>query len=320
MLAIMTLLDWLRPAPPLDAATQRLVARTVAAVDPLIGQVGGHERKLAPAVRQAFDYCAGIAELIPGPIEISRGAFATDPLVHALFGSADAIETMLATSQCVREHLPAMTLDGGRCCALLGMRPHEKHGFGTALAGEIVRTDVPQKTLYFTDHTLAEPSPDADTARARLGEVLFDGLLKGFASHVADVRATHADLHKEEAVARAKARAAGDPETHTRRLEKLRAELSATADALRPERLLDTLVKALSDPAPYLRLEPMRIAVDRTGVITEAATAGDSDVLEFAVLSGRDQRRWVVILALINRDDARQALERFESARRYIVI
>lgn len=316
----MTLFDWLKPAPPIDAATQRLIGQAIATVDPLIAQVGGHERKLAPAVSLASAYCAEIAACIPGPVEISRAAFAADPLVHALFGSADAIETMLATSQCVREHLPAMTLDGGQCCALLGMRHREKSGFGVELAGDIVRTDVPQRTLYFTDHTLAEPSPDPATARARLREVLFDGLLKGFAAHVADVRAEHADLHKEQAIASAKARAAGHLETHTRRLEGLHQQLSATADALRPERLLDTLVAALSDPAPYLQLDRIDLAVDRAGIIADAAQAGESDTLHFAELTGRDKRRWVVILALIDRDDARQALERFASARRYIVI
>lgn len=316
----MGILDWLKPTPTLDPATERLIRQAVAAVDPLIGQVSGHERKLAPAVRHAIDYCAGIAERIPGPIEISRAAFAAEPLVHALFGSADAIETMLATSQCVRTHLSAMTLNGGQCCALLGMRHREKAGFGVELAGDIVRTDVPQRTLYFTDHTLAEPTPDPAGARARLRDVLFDGLLKGFADHLADVRAEHADLHKEQVIASAKARAAGHMETHTRRLESLRQQLSATADALRPERLLDTLTAALSDPTPYLQLDPVCVSVDRTGIITDTSPTGAADTLHFAELTGRDKRRWVVILVLINRDDARRAIERLTEANRLIVI
>lgn len=316
----MAFLDWFRPAPQPDPATLRLVGRAVATVDPQIGRLGGHERRLAPAARHAMAYCTEIAARIPGPVEISRAAFAADPLVHALFGSADDIDTMLATSRCVREHLPDMTLAGGQCCALLGMRHREKSGFGVELSGELVRADVPQKTLYFIDHTLAEPSPDPAAARERLREMLFDGLLKGFAAQVAEVRAEQADLHKEQALASAAARAAGQPATRTRRLDELRARLSATADALRPEHLLDTLVAALEDPAPYLRLDPLCVTVDRRGILAGSAAPGGGDTLHFAELTGRDPRRWVVMLALLNRDDARRALERFESARRFIVI
>jgi hypothetical protein len=324
----MGLFDWLRPAPPLDATALALVERATAAVDPLIRQVPGHERRLAPALQHAQAYCTVIADRIPGPYEISRAAFAADPMVHALFGSADDIELMLAKSQCVREHLPAMAVATGQCCALLGMRHREKAGFGVALQGEMMRSDVPQKTLYFSDHTLAEPSPDLPAARLRLRDVLFDGLLKGFAAHVADVRAERDSLHRDHATVhacvRSRSSSGGDPETHTRRLAALEERLRATADALEPARLLDTLVETLAQPEAQLHLDPVSIRVDRSGVITGRGEAGPGekagDALHFAELTNRDQRRWVVILARIERDEARRAIERFEQANRYIVI
>jgi hypothetical protein len=316
----MGLLDWFKPPPSIDTATQALIERAVATVDPLIRQASGYERKLMPAVRRAIEYCNDIAMRVPGPYEISRAAFAADPMVHALFGSADDIEEMLARSQCVRERLNELTLATGQCCALLGMRHREKSGFGVELAGELVRMDVPQKTLYFSDHTLAEPSPDLATVRQRLRDVLYDGLLKGFAAHVAEVRAEKDGLYRDEAIANACVRSGNDPETHTRRLAALREQLRATADALQPEHLLDTLAASLADPAPYLRLDPVSISVDRAGVITGVGGEGDGNTLHFAELTSRDQRRWVVILARIDRDEARRALERFQSARRYIVI
>jgi hypothetical protein len=322
----MGLFDWLRPPAPLDAATYARIERATATVDPMIRQVADYEHRLAPAIHHALDYCAGIAARIPGPYEISRAAFAADPMVHALFGSADDIGLMLAKSQCVREHLPTLTLATGRCCALLGMRHREKSGFGVALDGEVVRSDVPQKTLYFTDHTLAEPTPDPLAARERLREVLFDGLLKGLAAHIADVRAEHDSLHKDHAITHACVRSrcatGGGPEAHTRRLAQLEEALRKTTDALQPERLLARLIDMLEHPEPHLHLEPVSIRVDRSGVITGRgeAPAGDGDTLHFVELTNRDQRRWVVILAQIERDEVRDALDRFEQAHRYIVI
>jgi hypothetical protein len=314
----MGLLDWLKPTPPVAAGLLPYIDKSAATIDPLIKQISGYEHSLAPAVEHALAYCAEIAQRIPGPFEVSRAAFAGDPMVHALFGSADEIDTMLATSQCVRDHLSPLTMATGRCCALLGMRCHEKQGFGVRLDGDIVRTDVAQTTLYFSDHTLTEPSPDAASARTRLRDLLFEGIVKGIAAHVGDVRAEHALLDQEKAFTHARLRAGLQPEAHTRRLASLHAQLSASTDALQPEKLLLTLVEALAAPEPFLSLDPIDLAIDRAGVIVNNKSSGD--LLHFAQLTGRDLRRWVVVLALIDRADAHRALDRFESARHYIVI
>ncbi|MCX8018490.1 MAG: hypothetical protein N2690_11415, partial [Rhodocyclaceae bacterium] len=211
----------------------------------------------------------------------------------------------------------------GECCALLGMRHREKTSFGARLTGEIVRLDEPQRALYFTDHTLAEPSPSLPAARARLRVAMFEGLVKGFAAHVADVRAQRHDLEQAEAIEAAQLRSRGAQSTlssPTRRLDELRARLAATAEALQPEGLLEALAECLAHPEPFLRLEPIEISVDRNGIITSPGAAGEGDTLHFAELTSRDQRRWVVILARIRQEEARRAIERIEAARRYIVI
>jgi len=69
-----------------------------------------------------------------------------------------------------------------------------------------------------------------------------------------------------------------------------------------------------------LRLDPVSISVDHAGVITGMGCDGAGETLHFAELTTRDQRRWVVILASIEREEARRALERFDTSRRYIVI
>lgn len=315
----MALFDWLKPAPPLDAATREHIERAVTLVEPLMRLVSHYQARLAPGVRRAMAHCAAIAERIPGPFDISRSAFVNDPLVHALFGSADDIETMLARSQCLREQGAGGESGDGQWSALLGMRPRQKAGYGPALLGDALHLDVPQKTLYFTDHTLAEPCADPQAARARLRLALYDGLLKDFAAHVAEARAEYLDLTQSRAIESARARAVVGPESHTRRLAELSARLSAGAEALRPEALLETLSECLAAPERLLSIEPVQIAVDRNGIITGLGSEAGV-ILRFMELSGRDKRRWVVILANIRNDEARHAIERIEAARRYIVI
>lgn len=280
----MNLLTWLRSPAPLDEELRLGIDRAVTVVEPLLKAVSGYERRLAPVVHHALGYCDSIAAEIPGPVAISRAAFAADPVVHALFASADDIQTMLARSQCVREHLVGGTQPvTGQCCALLGMRRREKSAYGAALTGDVVHADEPQRLLYFEDHTLAEPAPDLDGARRRLGKAMFDGLLMSFAAYVADLR--------------------------------------AAGKGLAPADLLHALIDCLTAPEAYLRLKPTTLTVDRAGVIRAADDgAATADTLTFMELTGRDRRRWVVMLVRIEREEARRAVERLNEARRHIVI
>lgn len=311
--------DWLKPSPLLDAATQARIGQAVQAVDPLIGQVSQHARILAPAVQHAWRYCETLASAIPGPFAISRSAFADNPLVHALFGSADDVDIMLATSECIREHLVEMTLNDDHCCALLGMRPKITAGFGVRISGELISRDEPQKTLTFADHTLAEPSPDLDTAHRRLTERMFEGLLKIFVAHVDSVREERQELRDAATLARAQARSSG-PEAHMRRLDELQTRLRATADTLQPDRLVHTLATHLAAPETSLQLSPLKLWVDRFGVLAEGDDHAHADALRFVELTTRDQRRWVVMVVKISRDEARAAFAHLEARRRYIVI
>ncbi len=314
----MGVFDWLKPKPGIDASLRTKIDQVVLAIEPLIKQVPGYEKRLAPAVRQALAYCADISAHIPGPVVISRAAFATDPLVHALFANSEAIDEMFATSRCVRENFPRMALSTGQCCALLGMRLNEKRGFGAELNGEIVHADVPQRVIYFTDHTLAEPAPDETAARRRLNEALFEGLAKAIADHVDDVRHECAGLDQEKAIVTAQLRAGQETAFQTRRLESLRQRLAASRDALQPQRLLETVATQLAAPESLLSLTPIELRVDRNGVIREGE--GEGDELHFAQLDTRDRRRWVVLLARIDHTDVRRAMERFAEARHYLVI
>ena len=316
----MKFFNWLTPSPPIDEVTKASIERAITSVDPLIRLVRGYQDRLAPAVRHALIYCDEIAGRIPGPYEISRSAFVTDPMVHALFGRADAIETMLARSQCLRDQRADTGAGNGQCWALLGMRHREKSGFGAAISGNTVRLDVPQKTLYFTDHTLAEPGTDLEATRTRLRHALFDGLLKGFAAHLTDARNEHAHLTQAQAIEGSWARNHDSPESHTRRLEELRMRLRTSVEALQPEALLVTLANCLAEPERFLRIDPVKISVDRTGVITGIGREGEGNTLNFVELFGRDLRRWVVILARIQNQEIDHAVERIDAARRYIVI
>lgn len=309
--------DWLKPSPPLDATLRARVDQAAAAIDPRIRQLGTHEKILAPAVTQAWDYCERLALAIPGPFAVAHAAFASDPLVHALFGSADDVYRMLATSQSVREYLAGHPAEP-HFFALLGMRRKVVAGYGMRLAGEMVRGDEPVKTLSFADHTIGEVGASLDEVQGRLARTMFDSLLQGLLPTVEALRQERIALQEDLALTRVRVRQ-GSADA-TRQQAALESRLREIAAALEPERLCADLAAHLAYPESVLHLDTLRYRIDRFGVIAEDAAQKETDALRFVELVGRDQRHWTVMLVKIDNAEARTAIERFEAGRRYIVI
>lgn len=315
----------LKPAPPPDAAARQGLERIAELVDPFLKSAPGFEHKLAAPVHHALGYCEGLVSALPGPIAIGRHAFGNDPLVHALFATADDIGHMLGCSQAVRDHLAApASYAGDHFYALLAARRMEKRQLGVAMEGGVIHTDVPQTVLYFSDHILVEPHCDPEATRSQLRAAAFDSLLKSFHTHVDALRLEKNHLAAEQSTERAHLTVlrgrSGDITVSTRHLAELEAHLRKVAASLMPEQIEEALAAFLLQPEISLRLDPVTLNVDRLGVLA-TADAPDAAALSFPELCGRDRRRHLVMLARIDREEARQAVETsLDRQRRFLII
>jgi hypothetical protein len=313
-----------------DDPVRRAVERAVEVVDPQLRSVGGLDQRLGPAARAALDYGATLVERLPGPLPVSRSAFAADPLVHALFATASDVETMLGTSQAVRDYLHEPESYGSEVFyAMFAARRVEKRQLGMAVQGEVIRCDVPQTVLYFSDHTIVEPVADLGRLRRQLQSVFFDSLLKSFSAHLAALRAERENVRAGLSVERAhltvlRGKTGGaEYAVRTRRVAELDAQLRAIGGELAPSAMIDTLATFLRRPEASMRLDEFSVTVDRLGVEIEAAGADPAGVatLRFPEMIGRDRRRYMVMLAKVDVAEAREAVERVtETQRRYVII
>lgn len=318
----------LKPAPPLDPATAKALARIGELVDPLLRTAAGFEHKLAAPVHHALGYCEGLVAGLPGPMDISRHAFGTDPLVHALFATADDVDRMLGNSQAVRDYLAEPASFGSdHFYALFAARRQQKRQLGLAMQGDVIRSEVPQTVVYFCDHLLVEPQGDLETARARLRSAAFDSLLKSFHTHVDALRLEKDSLAADCSVERAhltvlRGRKDGtEISVSTRHLEELDAHLRQVAESLMPDQLEEALAGYLLGPEKALRLDPVTLKVDQLGVLADPADAEGATTLNFPELTARDKRRHLVMLARIDREEARQAVEAcLDQQRRFLII
>lgn len=309
--------DWIAPA-ALAESDVRAIERVVDCTDRRLRAMGDYQRKLAPFVRQAAAYCDGLVAAIPGPIDIDVRAFGKDPLVHAFFAAPDDIGRMLGSSREVREFVTASEREcNGVFFALIGMRRKEKIVDGLVLQGGLIGEGMPQRLLYFADHTLHELSHDLDETRHRLRCSLLESLAHSFAAQLETLRRERESVH----TAWEQQRAQGRSPAATAAAEALVEELREIDAALEPGHVLDALCAWLADPAARLHLVPTSVTVDRLGVVSEhGEDEADVATLSFPELVGRDRRRWILLLARISCHAAVLARQRSLEAQRYLVV
>ena len=329
MSLLSTVVDFLKPAPPPSPQVLKALDRVTELVDPLLKSASGFERHLTLPVTHALGYCEGLVAALPGPIDINRQAFSGDPLVHALFATAEDIDQMLGRSQAVRDFLAEpQSWEDEYFYALFAARRQQKKQLGMAQQGDMIQSDVPQTVVYFHDHTLIEPSCNQPAMLENLRCNALASLLRTFHDHLEALRSERAGLRADASVERAhltvlRGKADGNEyEVHTRHLADLDAKLRETAESLMPDQLLQALCDFLQAPESSLHLAPVSITVDRLGVISDQP-ADDVNVhtLNFPELKGRDQRHYMVMLARIRRDEAQAAVDLVrDQQRRFMLI
>ena len=324
MSLISALADLLKPVPPPDPAVAAALDRVIGMVDPLVRAAPRLERHLLGAVEHALGYCQGLVAALPGPIEINRRSFANDLLVHALFASPADIEDMLGRSQAVRDFLDRPECWASDCfCAMLAARRQQKRQFGMAQQGNIIRADVPQEIVYFSDQTLIEPCCDLATTRDRLQAKALESLLQTFNAHVDKLRRERESLRADLSVEHAwQHHNVSDEEKHTRHLVELDVQLRQNGEALMPENLIEVLADFLRHPETALSLTPVSICIDRMGIVHDAGQPDeDAQTISFPELSSRDRRQHLATLVRISREEALAAVNRSrDRQKRYIII
>ena len=310
--------DFLKPAPPLSPIISKALERVGELVDPFLKTNGGFEHKLAAPLEYALGYCDGLIAALPGPVDLTRQAFSTDPLVHALFATAEDIDQMLGRSQAVRDYLAEpCSWDSEYFYALFAARRQQKKQLGVAVEGEVLHNDVPQLVIYFSDQTLIEPACTLEITQERLRSRAIDSLLMSFHDHVESLRNERDGMRADLSVERAhltvlRGRTEGrEYEISTRHIAELDARLRESSESLLPENMLQTLADFLHAPEPSLNLAPVSITVDRLGIVSDSKP-DDVNVhtLNFPELSSRDKRLHLVMLARIRRDEAYEAVEK----------
>lgn len=302
-------------SPQLAAAIERAVEQ----VEPRLRQAGGYPERYRRAVAHALDYAHGLAGQVPGPVAISREAYVSDPLVHALFASPGDVHTALCVSQAMREFRrdhPAAT----GVYALICMRRYTKAMLGIEMDGELLRRDVSQRAVFFTGHTLAEPGRTEAEARERIARGLFDSLVAHVRLRVEARLQERAGLEQErdEVLARLRGSPAERRGELEERLNGVLRRLAEVAASLDLRRYAEDFEAVLLAPERHVYMERTEMVLDGMGLLREPDADGSKPIV-FYDLIGRDRRRWTVAMMYCDRVQEEETMgDRMLTAQRWL--
>lgn len=153
------------------------IERAVDGTDPRVRIMSGYAKTLREPVTHAIKHVISLVDSFPAPVGVGKTALGESPVLAALLYSEERMNHFLSRDAALREFMAASSPIVGPVTALLMASRTEKRGFGTAMVGERMQSDVPLTTVSFEQHRLLEPAVEEQETRRRLKRRAFDHLL-----------------------------------------------------------------------------------------------------------------------------------------------
>ena len=290
---------------------QLAVEAIVDAVDPRLRSVSRYQSKIAPGAERTIAHMRALARDLPEPIEFSRAAWSSDPLLNAFFATATEMPALLGRSEELRAFFAApANAAAAEAHALLGMLKAERQVFAPAIVDGALRQDVAQTTVSFDKHRLLAPAAELLDCRRQVGLLILRRMAELALERITALGERATELEQRKAMLGSRLRmlnlrrngieeiAAGDASAEIAAIEK---ELKATVDDFHDAKAslatLDTRIehiKAIFDaPAEHVSLARTELRVNRMGykVAEEFGRGGGAAHPDRAVDRQRPDRR-----------------------------
>ena len=295
------------------------VERVVEGTDSRIRLVSNYKKKLEEAVSYSVEYTDRVIDEIPAAIEVSASTFLTDSYVNAFFVNVSELQSVFSHSSEVRDFMEDISYrDTPECCALLCMRKSEKTVMGVDLEGDILKKDVPQTAVSFSDHRIYWPTPSETETRKGLRQCLFGGLVDNALEHIVQLRLASQRLQRERQMLQARLRryrqgggkpfaqqaseVAKETDDIRQKLETIEQQLTSI-HPLTPKESLEQVNAVFSRPDKFVRFQQCSLRLNKMGIKIDADSRQACNEIRLAeVRIGQEPPR-VVTLAKFPRDE-----------------
>ncbi len=290
------------------------------ATDSRIRLVGGYRRKLQDAMRTALEFTEDLVGRIPAPIEVARSTFVSDPYVNAFFASVTDLQSVVSRSSEVREFLEnCRDSQAPHCYGLLCMHKEEKTVLGMEIVGDMLRKDVRQVAVNFSDHRIYSPGPSETATRDGLKQCLFGGLVTNALERITLHKLAALRLHNERQMLHERLRhleqklksaindadrssTAHDIEQSRGRLDTVERELLEIRPAT-PQESLEQVHAVFGQPESFVRMTKSALTLSKLGISLSDGSAGPCNRLELTEVAIGEAPPRVVTLAKFPREE-----------------
>lgn len=311
---------WLRASPEERLAHKQREAALDQALDAVLADhyqvhsVGGHKRKLSPAVQQAYDYTCQMVEHIPGPVEIHPDSWDRDPLINALFIKSEDLLRLFEISPELKKCCQMAT--GERVCALMTMDKKERSHLGTKVQGNLLRRDILQVAVSFYEHRIIAPHPTVEGVRDELQRRCMGVLAQLARQKVTAVEENLDQLETLLNLLRVKEKSLRGRKKNLHPgmegFSEVSAELASVQDELQraeerqartqdalagPEDYLAVLAEVMSNPQDYLRIKTITMLLNTFGIKVDDDSPDEGNELTVAEMDmGPELQRHAVLV------------------------
>ena len=278
--------------------------------------MSGYRSKLQDVIRSSLAFADELVEQIPGGIEVNRHTFVTNPYVNAYFANVSDMRAIFSHSSEIKDFMEGYgDNDAMECCALLCMHMSEKTVLGMELSGDILKRDVRQVAVNFSDHRIYSPAPREPETRKGLKQCLFDGLVTNALERITMMRLKNYRLSSELQVLKARQRRqltamqksadaslAAEYQETTQQLDKLEAEL-AKAPLATPQAAMEQVVTVFRNPEDFVRLRKFPLRLNKMGILAGNDTEQPCNEINLTEVTIGESDPRIVTLAKFARND-----------------
>jgi hypothetical protein len=173
-----------------------LIEAIVDAVEPRVRLRSGYRGKLADGVRKTIAHLREVGRVPLEPLVLSRAAWGGDPYVRTFFVNAEDVTACIGRSRDIRRFFDEHP-ECAEACALLGMKRIERKVLAPRMEGGVMRQDVAQTTVSFSEHRFLAPAADVAQTRLQVGRRIVQRLAQLVLARIVavDARAKDLNLH-----------------------------------------------------------------------------------------------------------------------------
>ena len=322
-----------------DAALiERAIERVVDGTDPRLRALSSYRKKLAPAVESAIDFAVDLVESLPPPVELSGAQFSEDDSIRGLFASRQHLREVLGRSQVLREYIDRHKgAPPENLYALLGAERSERSMLGMDLQGDIVKRDVMQLVVSFSNHRFVCPADSQSEISLEAKRRAFDNLIEHSLQQMLSSRYKREDTSRRYNLLKSKLRAmeaaglgiaaiAERDQTEKINIRDLQDQIVQLEDELAHtevapltlDHYMDVIVETLSSPELCLQMAPVSLKLNHMGIKLEEDATGAAINLQMDELSLANGKRIIVLPVWIPLAEMPERRDFLKEAGRYL--